>query len=70
MFREDAVFAEGAVEGAAKAGTEGLRVERAREVALVEEGDYFVWGVLDMGVVVEWVGRRTTGLEACDMLAD
>jgi hypothetical protein len=40
------VFAEGAVEGAAKAGAEGLEVEGAGEVALVEEGYDFVYWVL------------------------
>jgi hypothetical protein len=41
-FVEDAVFAEGAVKGAAETGAQGLVVERAGDVALVEEGYDFV----------------------------
>jgi hypothetical protein len=43
LFREGGVFAEGAVDGAAEACGEGFGVERAGDVALVEEGDDFVW---------------------------
>lgn len=37
-----AVLLQGAVDGAADAGADALEVERAREVALVEEGEDFV----------------------------
>jgi hypothetical protein len=38
---EDAVLAQRAVDAAAEAGLDGLEVEGAGEVALVEEGDDF-----------------------------
>jgi hypothetical protein len=41
-FVEDAVLAESAVKGAAEASSEGLVVQGARDVALVEEGDDLV----------------------------
>jgi hypothetical protein len=45
-FVEDAVFAEGAIESAAETGTESLVVERAGDVALVEESYDLVCDVL------------------------
>jgi hypothetical protein len=45
-FVEDAVFAESAVNSAAKTCAEGLEVKGASEMALVEEGYYLVCEVL------------------------
>jgi hypothetical protein len=48
-FVEDGVFAESAVEGAAEAGCEGLVVQGAGDVALVEESDDLVFEMLACG---------------------
>jgi hypothetical protein len=70
-FVEDTVFAEGAIEGATETGAEGLVVQRARDVALVEEGYHFVYReVLVFGIAVWGKVVCTSSLEACDMLAD
>ena len=42
------MFAESTVDGAAQAGGEGLLVQRAGEVALVEESYDFVLGVVSL----------------------
>jgi hypothetical protein len=70
-FVEDGVLAQGAVDGAAEAGCEGLLVQGAGEVGLVEEGYDFIWG--EVLVCVNWDGSKEVGtswLEACYAFSD
>lgn len=66
------MLAEGAVDGAAEAGSECLLVQRAGDVALVEESYDFVWERVSVWIwgMEEFRRYVTSGLEACDMLSD